>query len=100
MRDRIHLRVSADLKRRLELSAEVERRSLTGFILSAAQDRADVVLLDKESQMVGGDRALEALTGFILSGDRIRRLILESEEPQMVGGFISDASAGSGSDEL
>lgn len=42
--ERLHFRVRADTQARLRSAAEIERQSLTEFVLSAAEERAETVL--------------------------------------------------------
>lgn len=45
--ERLNIRISPDEKKRLRRAAEEERRSLSGFIVASALDRADEVLENK-----------------------------------------------------
>jgi len=42
--ERLHFRVRSDTQARLRSAAEIERQSLTEFVLSAAEERAEAVL--------------------------------------------------------
>lgn len=42
--ERLHFRVRADIEARLRSAAEMEHESLTEFVLSAAEERAESVL--------------------------------------------------------
>jgi uncharacterized protein (DUF1778 family) len=42
--ERLHFRVQADVEQRLRYAAEVEKETLTDFVLAAAEARADDVL--------------------------------------------------------
>jgi uncharacterized protein (DUF1778 family) len=42
--ERLHFRVRADTQARLRTAAEIEHESLTDFVLSAAEERAEAVL--------------------------------------------------------
>jgi uncharacterized protein (DUF1778 family) len=42
--ERLHFRVRADTQARLRSAAELEHESLTEFVLSAAEERAEAVL--------------------------------------------------------
>ena len=42
----INMRTDAERKRRLQLAAELSHESLTGFVLSAAEERAERVIAE------------------------------------------------------
>lgn len=42
--ERLHFRIRADTQARLRFAAEMEQESLTEFVLSAAEERAESVL--------------------------------------------------------
>lgn len=48
----INMRTDAERKRRLQLAADLAHESLTSFVLSAADERADRVITDSRSTVL------------------------------------------------
>ena len=49
------MRTDAERKRRLQLAAELSHESLTGFVLSAAEQRAERVIAEARNTTLPGD---------------------------------------------
>ena len=60
-RERIHLRVSHDAKRRIERAAGVEGKTVSGFIVSSALEQAEKTLREHETVVL---RRADARTFF------------------------------------
>lgn len=51
----INMRTDAERKRRLQMAADLSHESLTSFVLSAADDRADRVIADSSTTTLPAD---------------------------------------------
>lgn len=51
----INMRTDAERKKRLQLAAELSHESLTGFVLSAAEQRAERVIAEARSTTLPGE---------------------------------------------
>jgi uncharacterized protein (DUF1778 family) len=51
----INMRTDAERKRRLQMAADLSHESLTSFVLSAADDRADRVIADSRTTTLPAD---------------------------------------------
>ena len=78
--DRLNLRVTSDLRRLLEVAADLEHKNLTAFILEAARVRAEQRLADQDRFAVSPQRFqafMEALERPPRNIPRLRRLMNE-----------------------
>jgi len=51
----INMRTDVERKRRLQLAADLRHESLTSFVLSAADERAEQVIADSRTTTLPGD---------------------------------------------
>lgn len=79
----INMRTDAERKRRLQIAADLAHESLTSFVLSAADERAERVIADSRTTTLPADffdaffdsMAAEPAPALIDSASRLRRTV-------------------------
>jgi len=83
----INMRTDAERKRRLQLAADLTHESLTAFVLSAADERAERVIADGQMTSLPADffddffgsLAAEPTPAFTDAASRFRRTVRRAE---------------------
>ncbi|WP_298344083.1 DUF1778 domain-containing protein [Ferrimicrobium sp.] len=78
---RINLRVDSDQEARLRAAAEANGESLTGFLLAAGAERADVVLERKRRIAIDADAFEKFLGALDAEPEPMRTLVRYASEP-------------------
>jgi len=93
--DRLNLRVTSEMRRLLQLAADLENKNLTAFVLDAARMRAEQALADRSRFSIPPEQ-FQAFMAALERPERdqpaLRRL---THEPSIVEQSDGDSDAGS-----